>query len=601
VKAPYVTLAQNANAGDAVLHLASPAAGWLVGDKLQLPDTRQLNSGNEGTNYTSQAESMTIQSISAGGLTITLTAPLQYSHLGGYDASGSLRYLPQVVNMTRNISIHSQSATGTRGYALFTARANVNINFTSFGGMGRTTDKAIDNTTFNASGNVTHLGANEANRNAITFLNLFGPTTPQANGYQFTFNGNVVTCPLTPMPFIWGINVVNSYYGLIQNNDVVNWAGAGVMVDNVSSYNNFTGNMVMRINGTGQRGSGDMGLAGDGYWFGNPNNSVTNNIVTDLVVTGPYGYGFEIYASNALGTFLGLLNIPAYQGADPSQPGQSQSVDMNLMPLRAFANNEVYGVAPIGLSYWDINYDPTSPLPISSSGGTVQNFVTWNLWSTGIYGYQASNITVNGFVCLGDAAQLAGGSGGIGMQFQDYYVANMVIENADIEDQGIGILAPDTTNGTITIENSYLADQNGIFVQGLWSVAYTPIYIPSRHLVIDNVNFTAPLAGQSFTAINMAWQLNAVDPVTTLDQVLVYNYDGVAGNNFQVFYTQQAANFIVPQTVLNSDGTPKVMGAPVAGLTNAQAWAQYHVAVAGMVAPGNATTMNNIVGLVAPI
>ena len=86
------------------------------------------------------------------------------------------------------------------------------------------------------------------------------------------------------MPFIWGINVVNSYYGLIQDNDVVNWAGSGVMVDGLSSYNNFNGNFVMRINGTGQRGSGDKGLAGDGFWFGNPNNYVTNNIVTDLQV-----------------------------------------------------------------------------------------------------------------------------------------------------------------------------------------------------------------------------------------------------------------------------------------------------------------------------
>ena len=129
---------------------------------------------------------------------------------------------------------------------------------------------------------MTHVGTDEENRNAITFLDLIGPSSPQADGYQFTFNGNVVTCPLTPMPFIWGVNVVNSYYGLIQNNDVVNWAGSGVMVDGLSSYNNFTGNFVMRINGTGQRGSGDLGFGGDGFWFGNPNNYVTNNIVTDL-------------------------------------------------------------------------------------------------------------------------------------------------------------------------------------------------------------------------------------------------------------------------------------------------------------------------------
>ena len=59
--------------------------------------------------------------------------------------------------------------------------------------------------------------------------------------------------------------------------------------------------------------------------------------------------------------------------------------------------------------------------------------------------------------------------------------------------------------------------------------------------------------------------------VTTLDQVFVENYNGVSGDDFQVFYTQQAANFVVPQTVTNSDGTHRILGAPVAGLTNAQA------------------------------
>ena len=268
VKAPYVTLSQNAHAGDTVLHLASPAVGWQVGDKLQLPDTRQLDASYIYGNYTVEYESMTIQSISADGLTVTLTAPLQYDHLGAYDINGVLQYLPQVVDMTRNVTFRSQSATGTRGYALFTDRADVNINYTSFTGMGRTTDteflnshlsQLFDNTTFDSNGNVTHIGTDEENRNAITFLDLFGPTSPQTDGYQFTFNGNVVTCPLTPMPFIWGVNVVNSYYGLIQDNDVVNWAGSGVMVDGLSSFNDFNGNFVMRINGTGQRGAGTRG------------------------------------------------------------------------------------------------------------------------------------------------------------------------------------------------------------------------------------------------------------------------------------------------------------------------------------------------------
>jgi hypothetical protein len=44
-----------------------------------------------------------------------------------------------------------------------------------------------------------------------------------------------------------------------------------------------------------------------------------------------------------------------------------------------------------------------------------------------------------------------------------------------------------------------------------------------------------------------------------------------------------------------------VDGAPEAGLTNAQTWAQYGIAVAGAVAPATAGNMILIIGLVNPI
>jgi PKD repeat protein len=605
-KAPYVTLVQTPNAGDTVLHLASSASSWQVGDKLQLPDTRQLDLSQQGSKYTSQVESVTIQAISADGLTITLTTPLQFSHLGAYDAKGVLQYLPQVVDMTRNVSIHSQSATGTRGYALFTARANVSINYTTFGGMGRTTNNTIDNTTFSAGGGVAHLGANEANRNAITFLDLIGPTSPQANGYQFTFNGNVVTCPLNPMPFLWGINVVNSYYGLIQNNDVVNWAGAGIEVDGLSSYNRFNGNFVMRINGTGQRGSGDLGLAGDGLWFGNGNNYVTNNIVTDLAVNGPYGYAYEFYAIGGAGEIgEGAVSIPAFQGADPSVPSQCTTVNMNGIPLLQFAGNEAYGAAPIGISYWWINYNGAQA-GVIASGGVISNFVTWNLWSTGIYGYQSDGLTVDGFVCIGSAAELAVGENTQGMQFGDYFTGNLTVQNSNIQNLLVGIDMPVATCGTINIQNCYLANATDIVVPGIYGVGEGCDDLP-RTINIDNVQFAQPAGVSTFTTINMCWYApnqigsGAGCAVTLLDQVFVHNYNGVSGANFQLFYTQQAATYVVPQTIINPDGSVQVAGAPVAGLTNAQAWAKYGVAVAGAVAPSDATTMNNIDGLLKPI
>jgi hypothetical protein len=82
------------------------------------------------------------------------------------------------------------------------------------------------------------------------------------------------------------------------------------------------------------------------------------------------------------------------------------------------------------------------------------------------------------------------------------------------------------------------------------------------------------------------------------DRVFVYDHNGVAGNNFRVYYTSQAPDAIVPQTAIGEWDNEVITGAPIAGLTNSQSWAQYGIAVAGEVAPADATTMNRVNGLV---
>ena len=62
-----------------------------------------------------------------------------------------------------------------------------------------------------------------------------------------------------------------------------------------------------------------------------------------------------------------------------------------------------------------------------------------------------------------------------------------------------------------------------------------------------------------------------------------------------VYYAEQHADFVVPQT------TDALTGVPEAGLTNAQAWAKYGQAIAGSVAPAAATTRAGIDGLVLDI
>jgi hypothetical protein len=211
-KTPYMALSQEAHAGDTVLRLAAAVSGWQAGDDLALPDTRQLTGYNDsGAQYVPQWEELAVQSVSADGLSVTLTTALKCDHLGARDINGVLDYLPHVIDRTRNALIQSvdngNDAGQTRGWVFLTYRADADLRNSQFRGLGRTNSNAIDNTTFDTSGNVTHIGTNEDDRFPVRAGNLFGSTTIPADGYQFTLIGNVVdTAPGSPSSiYQWGI------------------------------------------------------------------------------------------------------------------------------------------------------------------------------------------------------------------------------------------------------------------------------------------------------------------------------------------------------------------------------------------------------------
>src|SRR5207302_5570200 len=107
-----------------------------------------------------------------------------------------------------------------------------------------------------------------------------------------------------------------------------------------SSYNLFDHNFVANVTGTA--GKFDQQLAGDGFWFHNPNNYVTNNIATDLNGGGGdlWSYGFSIDPSNGQQTGnIGTVTVAAFQGADPSVTGQSKQVNMDDIPVLGFSGN----------------------------------------------------------------------------------------------------------------------------------------------------------------------------------------------------------------------------------------------------------------------
>jgi hypothetical protein len=608
----YVALATEPHAGDTTLTLAQPVTGWQPGDEIVIPDSRQLTL-QEQTNYVPEYDDVLLQGVSANGLVLTLSSPLLYNHPGAYDVNGVLDYLPHVTNYSRNIMVSSQNPNGTRGHVMFTYRATVDIENAGFCELGRTTFNPFDDTTFNSSGQVTHVGTNQEGRYSMFLDHLYGPATPPADGYQFTLIGDEVDQGgigegQAASLYRWGIALNDSSYGLVQGNDIYNVGGAGIVtVSGSESYNLIENNFVARVNGTGGRADSryytnvnDVAFEGSAFWFRGPNNYIENNVATDAF---DYGYTiFNQYSSYTPPT----VNIPAYKGADPTIPGQAAILNLFSAPLLTFSGNEAYG-NPSGMTVWNLGATTTS----TSHGigvSMIQGLVVWGFYTYGFYGYATNNMVFNGLVMRGGPLPTSGDTvvQGIGLFFSDYLTASLTVENSDIQGLGTGIDMPakvgdvrdtGTTVITTTVVNTLLRNYTNILVTTPWAYTGGGTDLSPSSMVLTSDTFDQMLNNnQNYgPQSNIDMDYLTGNPNTNfvqLIQILVYNYNAIANDNFQVYFTQQANNIVVPVT---SGGN---IGAPVSNLTNQQCWADYAMAIAGAVAPSNTFSMAGIIGLV---
>jgi hypothetical protein len=633
-KDSFVALATAPQAGDTTLTLAQPVTGWQPGDRLVLPDSRQVYGGVDIPFSQMEWETPTIQSIS--GTTVTLTQPLLYNHPGAVDASGTVRYLPDVGDLTRNILINSANPAGTRGHILMTGQANVDIEYVQIRDMGRSLiTSPVDQATRDASGNIVSYATNQIGRYPLHMHHLDGPAQPQADGYEFTLIGNAIDGGDAPNPQKWGIDIHASSNGLIQNNIVYNTSGAGFSTEDGSeSYNVFNHNFAVRTDGLGDTSYArisagtpvvDFGHAGDGFWFQGPNNIVTNNVAADSRES-----GFDYYSSE-----FGLqdYHVPLYPGADPMTSGQYQDILNGQMPFGTFSNNESYTAAKSGL-FSHFSWGVATPV-------VYNGMITWNSKSGYVNDFAPTQVTLKNFVVIGTAARAAsydyGYNPSFGLNFQGLggsgaVAADTTVEGADIENVGVGIIAPTNTvydpmylvnqaivsgqpvalpGGTVKVgavdspgtfrvdDITFRNNPTDILVSNSFpSVDQAQLY-GGRQVIISNSSFShTPVPGYQAISTQLGIAPGGGDRAwdyRDLQQVLVYGFDRTAGDNFQVFFPQQDPSFVMPQSQY------VVIGSPDAGLTNQQNWAKYGIAIGGEVTPSDATTMPGILGSVAPI
>jgi hypothetical protein len=599
-KDPFLRLATEPQAGDTVLVLEQPPVGWRVGDRIAIPDSRHLANNEIGgtpNKYVPQWEERTIADVT--GEAIALNAPLTYTHPGARNAVGTLEFLPHVANLSRSITIRSANPNGTRGHVLVAHMADVDVSWVRFENLGRTTVEPLDSTTYSGSGTVTHVGTNQIGRYPLHFHHTFGPMDLPTGTPQFKAVGLVVEG--SPK---WGITVHNSHHGLIQDCVAYNVNGAGFNTeDGNESFNVFDHNFSLRGYGIGGRDA--LGREGVGFFFRGPHNYVRNNVSSDWLSGGklPFdpqvgdsAYGFLYYT-----TYLGKVRIPKGPGLDTTNDANVTIRDGNNLPLLQFENNEVYGASESGVSYWWLGSSGNSPY-VDAPEAVFKNTRIWHVYNKGVFHYPSSHVTLDGLVIRGGSNM--GACCGVGVHGADYFADRLVIRHADIQNMKTGI-SFSTNAGTNPapqlVEDSYLNNLTNLRVQTITTSAYRSDGMRPMAALVTNTVLAQPtywFTSQTYHPVEMRYVNVADNPSAAVVQVTKLRIVN-PGDVYDVYFTQQAPDFIVPQTTYNSDGTIHLWGAPAPGLTNMQAWALYSVAVAGAIAPCQ-TTRQGVIGFVCP-
>jgi G8 domain len=532
VKTPtFLRLATEPRAGNTTLRLEQAVSGWEVGDQLVLPDTRHIKesevTGTGWINAQNQWEQLTIAAISADRQTITLAAPLQFDHLGARDLNGVLDFLPHVGNLTRNVIIRSESATGTRGHVISIHVADTDVRYALYKDLGRTRYLPLDTTT------------NLIGRYPIHMHHNRGPLPTPANGYQFTLIGNAIDGGSVETKFKWGIAIHNSHYGLIKDNVVYNYNGASIATEDGSeSFNVFDHNFALR--GIGQPNDSvsearqAMGTEGVGFWFRGPNNYVTNNVAANFqnpTTEAAYGYVYQLIR-------LGSIPFPNFKGADPAA-GQFTTRDANTMPILQFDNNEAYGAMQGGFTYWWVS--SKDPTPASAAAPSlIRNLKLWHIYNKVVYHYPSALMVYDGLKIRGNYSSAARCCGD-GVYFPDYSAKGIIIRNSDIQGMDTGIDAPVAGFGpgpNLVVENTYLRNYQNMNVGTNWSV--NGCWMQNKLVEIRNTRFDAP-PGRTLSAITMGRSnSNGIECLGLLDEVRVYGYNGNASDNFQVYHSHSA-------------------------------------------------------------
>ena len=598
-KDTWVQLGAEALAGQKQLVLARPMLGWSPGDRLVLPDTRQLVPsqitkvktgaiplGERLTRTNSGPARLDPQwelaTLSTG---TTLAAPLQFSHRGARNPDGRLDLLPHVGNLTRSLVIRSANPNGTRGHVLATGRSAVTVRHVQFQDLGRTTVGGIDSTKFDDSRRVIKIGTNQVGRYALHVHHVRGPVQPDQ--YEYVVEGNALVDSRK-----WAISIHDSHFGLIRGNVVYNAAGAGITTEDGSETGNvIEKNFVVRADGSGfgvesrGRSGPELGHEGSGFWFRGANNIVRDNVAANARFAG-FMY-FQLLSPKR-------ARAPRFAGTDPLS-GDGVTLDVPFTAPIEFARNVAYGGNMTGFELWQGgNLDILAGADADVFGHPIfagRDLTLWHNTGAAITAFYVPALAFDGLTVRGDVAALADPKA-----FPTTITGHRMVSwrFSDVDIQGLRV-GPEGLIADQLLDSAFLRNEVNVSVHlrahRLSSGKPNPV---PEVLTIRNLR-SAPLPGKLARHIEAGGvgALLGLEGAVTPARILVERFQN-ATDGFQLYFREQVPEFVIPSALGRVPG-PRKEGEMQAGITNGANLSQFGLSLMGAMAPCR-TIRTGIVG-----
>lgn len=551
-RTPWTRVSNGSGAGiasGATSMTAVSVTGWQIGDRLRFPDTRDLDTNDlePQNNYTNDERVIT----NIAGNVVSWTTPLTHAYPTARDHNLVVERYPMVANMTRDIVIKSESAVGTRGHFIISDAGIYNLNGINIQDYGRTTTAALDVVT-------NHIGryAFHAHHSSDT-----------------TYGDGIFTNGVIENSSKWGMTIHDSNFKTISSNVVYNASGWCIGTEMGTEHHNvFDDNLVFMCKGTGDTAQDHTGISGMGFWMTSSENFLHRNVAvnTRAAAFGTFSPG-TMAGSVACGACLRFK-----EGAPYGRP---------------FEDNEAIA-SSYGLGFWGIaNNDDVDFRSV------VYHFMEWHN-QIGLYAYSLKNFYFINFYSRNDPIWNDGSRGhGTYNWFGDYAAAQISFWNADIQNKSVGMQTPygnatpigaADAERSIVFRNSTFHNLTDILVMARGgSIASSSV--PDQRVECINCVHT------NTTGIHYDKGYTGVGNLRNKWRLRVTNYQNVQGDNFEVYASQQAASFVMPQ----SDGGD-IFGSVDLNKTNQENHDQHGYSTYGEILPGNASTRPRISDYVVP-